>query len=136
MQGPPVCLFHIPDFLPVLFRYDAVPEPFPDIVHCLQGRVQHVFRVEPVVSQLVHDYLVCGEIVAVPGVRAYFVHSQEECRLAELVAVRPVFQMPYRAYRENRFPSAVPCDMLEKPYGFVHRKPFPCKFLRVPFQAV
>ena len=64
------------------------------------------------------------------------VDGEEKGGLAELVAVRPVFQMPYRAYRENRFPSAVPCDMPEKPYGFVHRKPFPCKFLRVPFQAV
>ena len=103
VAGSSVNLFHFRHFFPVFRGHDTVAESFPDIIHCLLRRVQHVFSIEPVVPEFVHHYFVCGKIIAVSVIPAYLIHSQQERAFAQLVFMRPVPEMPYGADREYHF---------------------------------
>lgn len=89
----------------VFFMWQApCKEPLPDVINCLLGRMTHVFCIEAVVSKFVHDYFVCREVVygMLVSERSYeFVNAEQQGRLAELVAVSPVLEMPYRTDRED-----------------------------------
>ena len=67
----------------------------------------HVFRVEPVVSEFVHNYLICREIVCRSWIGAYgLVGTQQKCGFAELIAVCPVLEMSDGADSEDEFLAA------------------------------
>ena len=64
----------------------------------------HVFRVEPVVSQFIHNYFVCREIVCFIRMIPYGrIHTEKKGCLAELVAVSSVLEMSDRTDCEDEF---------------------------------
>ena len=63
--------------------------------------MQHVCCIETRVARVGHDNLVGREILAYIRVGlAYRIHCEQEGALADLIAVSPVFQMPYGADSE------------------------------------
>ena len=63
----------------------------------------HVFRIEPVVPQLVeHDFIRREIDASAWESAAELFFSKQECRLAELVAVGPVLEVTDRADRQEK----------------------------------
>ena len=81
-------------------------ETLSDIVHGLRGRMAHVFRIESVVAKLVHDDLVCREIVCniershaqidrKPCHKLF--NAKQQSGLADLVFMGSILEMTDRA---------------------------------------
>ena len=63
--------------------------------------MEHVVGVEAVVTQLVHQYLVGGEIAGGRLILAHFLHGKQQRRLGYLASVKAVFGISVRAYGEG-----------------------------------
>ena len=91
---------------PFRLRECPVKETVAYISDCLVRRMAHVFSIEAVVAQFVHDDFICREIVCrIMRIHAEvdraaakeIVDAEKKGGFADLIAVRPVFEMTYRA---------------------------------------
>ena len=101
MAALPVLAYVLFKNTPLFIGKSPSEESFPYVFHCLRGRMTHVFCIEPIVSQLVHNYLICREIVctSVNG----GVYSKKQSGLAQLIAVGSILEMSDRAYCKDVF---------------------------------
>lgn len=66
-------------------------ESLPDVTGGLVGQMNHVRGVEPVISQLVHDYLIGWEIISSLRIGPdNIVHGEQQRPFADLVVVGTV----------------------------------------------
>ena len=113
----------------LISREGPSEESFKDIFCSLRGRMAHVFGIETIVTQFVHNYLVCREIFCT--VSNDGVDSQQQSCLAELISVRSVLEMTYGTHCEDVFFSFTTVgldDVLQKSGNLLNLKPFTLKF--------
>ena len=118
----------------------------------------HIFCIEAVVAELVHNYLICREIVSSHTFalwtvrqsrksRHHLLNTQEESRLADLVAVCPVLEMADWADCKDKLfgcESGIFCsahctevyDSLQGGSRLLHRQAFAAELRRRPLEAV
>ena len=113
------------------------------MIYGLLGRVTHVLSIETVVAELVHDDFICREIVRTRTACDYTVNSKKKGGLAQLVPVRSVLEVAYRADSEyyilNGTCLAASADInnfLQGSHAVFNSQSFSCKFVSRSFQTV
>ena len=101
----------------------------------------HVLCIEPVVAQLVHHDFISREVVA--SFAPYLFYAKQEGGLAELIAMRSVLEVAYRADSEydvlsgsGLSVSADAYDLIKSSCGFIKAEPFSAELICRSLKAV
>ena len=91
-----------------------IGKTLPDVLYRLLGGMHHVFLVKTITAQFVQKDFVSGEIMRIIKSLANRIHSQKQCRFAQLVFMEAVFQVAQRRNRKDEMLLRMQLDYFRK----------------------